>query len=270
MLLLAAIVIGVGYGIADVTPAVVGSSLPASLDELFPPKTPAPVFLIAMHEMDTPLSGSVCDVFEKDMANARQNLEQFKDAYHRVSELVPEWADRYPEAPLESLDVAFESGDQGRFMGAMDQVDAVCHSCHVQNMAAVQFKYHWDDFHTIEVIDPLMNRSVGFKQFKHMLDVDLVGVGNDVAQGQIENAKKHAQALLARFQVLSELCELCHDTDRKYYVGDDIRGLVADLGQVLNQEPVDPAAIGQLTQSIGEESCGKCHLVHTPAAMSKY
>jgi hypothetical protein len=270
VLLAAAIAVFTGYGTADVTPAAGGSTLPASLDELFPPQTPAPVFLMAMHDMDAPLSGMVCDVMENDPANAQRNLGRFKAAYRHVPELVPEWADRFPEAPLEGLEAALKSGDQGWFMGALDRLDAVCHDCHVQNMAAVQFKYHWDDFHSIEVTDPLMKQPVSYKQFKHMLDVDLVGIGNDLEQGQIENATMHAQALAARYEAFSELCVLCHDTERKYFVSEDIRSMLAGLATALEKEPVDQAEVGKLIQGIGDESCFKCHLVHAPAAMSKH
>ncbi len=270
LLLAAGIALIARYGAADTASTHAGQSLPASLDDLYPPKAQRATYLMAMHELNMPLSGFVCDLFENDINNAYLNLERFKAQYQRVAGLVPEWVDEYPEAPLDELATALESGHQGTVMDALDQIDMVCHGCHIRYMPAVHFKYHWDDFHSISATDPLTSEPVSFKRFKQMINTDLTGIGNDLEQGQVESARKHGQDLALRFEAMKDICVMCHDSERKYYVSDDIRGIVDTLRTVLNEVPVNRARIGELVQGIGTESCFKCHLVHVPAAYSKY
>jgi cytochrome c556 len=244
--------------------------LPASLDQLYPPHAEGPMYLFAMHDLNVSLASMVGDLFEDDMDNAMQNFGEFKVAYERARDLVPEWQSRYPQESLTSLETALKGGSRDQVMGAIAQVDLVCHSCHVEYMPAVQFRYHWTDFGAISVTDPLTGQETGFRQFKLMVNMDLVGIGNDLAQGQLDQARQHAAGLASRFEVLSGLCEACHDSKPKYYVSEDIQAQLDTLRLVLDDAAADPAAVGALAQHIGVESCSKCHLVHIPGAYSQY
>lgn len=257
-------------GLAETIATPAGHSLPASLDKLFPPSSPAPLLLLAMHEMNQTLSGTVCDLFENDGENARTNMARFRDAYIRASELVPEWEGRFPVAPVDDLEAAVRTGDPGSVMPVMDKLDAVCHSCHVAFMAAVQQKYHWDSFASLSVTDPATEAQLAYKQFKLMMNTDMAGIGNDLAQGQIENARHHADAFSQKFATLKEICTACHDSGRTYYVSDDVTGMIETLRAALDAEQPDAAKVGQLLQGIGQESCFKCHLVHIPSALSQH
>jgi hypothetical protein len=82
--------------------------------------------------------------------------------------------------------------------------------------------------------------------------------------------RKHVQALASRYKALTEICAICHDSEPKYFVSDDVRGMVEAIQAALDDTPVNKARIGELVQQIGMESCFKCHLVHVPSAYSKY
>lgn len=270
VLLAAAVLLVASYGSADEKQVSPSQSLPASLDNLFPPKADSYVFLDAMHTMAGYVSGMMCDLFENDPGNAQANYQKFKDQYNKIPTLVPEWKDYFVQDPVVDLGNALKTGDPGQVMAAMNVVDAVCQSCHLINMPKVHFKYHWDDFNKIEMTDPLTGQDMPFSQYKQMLETSMMGVMNDLQQDQLDNARTQAAGFAARFASLSNACIMCHDTERKYFVSADVKQLVDAIPTALADDNVDMNKVGGLIQKISQESCFKCHLVHVPAAYSKY
>jgi len=147
------------------------ASPPSSLDSFYPPNKNEPIYLLKMFELGKFFSGIVADLFENDLQNAKGNFERFKTEYIEVSKLVPEWEKDYPMGPLNELEIAFDTGIQGKVMAAIEKVGQTCHQCHVSNMAKVQQKYHWGDFETIKIKDPLTEEEVNFTQLKQGLNV---------------------------------------------------------------------------------------------------
>jgi hypothetical protein len=243
--------------------------LPRSLDALYPPASGQPVLLMKMLELNTHLTGIVVDLFENDLENARANFGKFESVYAETQRLVPEWTDDFPRKPVNDLGRALSSGDQGKTMGAVKTIGMGCDGCHQQTMANVQQKYHWPDIRSIIVTDPLTKADVEFPEFKEYLNAAFTGIAVDAGQGQGDNARRQFQGFRARFQTLSETCETCHDTERKYYVDAHVRALIDDLGKALDSSEINLKEVGELSEKIGTESCFKCHLVHAPAALAK-
>lgn len=248
--------------------ALVGSP-PPSLDSLYPPKTPAPVYQIKMFEMATPFTGFIIKINEGDRKGAKELFDSFREQYTLISELVPQWKKAFPSEPLEELAALIEQGEPGRVMEAVGKIGKVCHNCHISNMPKVQQKFHWQDFSVISLSDPVTNRSLEFSQFMMSLDMSFVGIRMELQQGQIENARKHFDKFKSGLSQLKETCQACHDTERKYYVDAEIDALISKLGTMLRNSSPDMKLVGKLSQQIGTESCGKCHLVHIPAAYAK-
>lgn len=246
------------------------STLPSSLDNFYPPKAPAPVYLLNMIELTTSFSGIVSDLFENDLENSRKNYQRFREKYSEISALVPEWKDLSPMGPVEELGVAMETGDPGQIMAAVEKAGELCNGCHMKYMPLVQQKYHWGDFDVISVTDPLSGQEVSFGQLMLMMDANMAGVGLDVEQGQRENAIIQAQGLEARFGALKQACSACHDSEREYYVGSVTLDMLDRMKLALEAESPDPQAIGNILNGIGVEGCFKCHLVHIPAAYARY
>jgi len=268
----AVLVVMVFDGIGGEKQGEVGKAglLPLSLDRHYPPAAPGPVYLASMLEMAMVLSGMTADRFEGDPANAQTNFDNFKAQYLKISKMVPEWESYFAMAPVDQLEVALKSQDPGQVMGAVDNLGKACNVCHYQYMVPVQQKYHWGDFSALTVTDPISKGDYPFVVFKHMMETDMNAVGTDLGQGQKGNALEHLNGFEQRFGALKEVCEGCHDTERKYFVDENVTGMIAAIRSKLNEENVDPGAVGQLLQGIGQESCFKCHLVHAPAAYAKY
>lgn len=241
-------------------------SPPASLDSLYPPKARAPLFLRGMHELNATFTGIVVDLFENDHAGVLANFESFQSQYRENAALVPEWADRYPSEPVEALGKIISGGSPDEVMAEVNRVGAICHDCHLATMVPVQQKYRWPDFQSITVEDPIRMTDLPYPEFMQMLNTSLTGIGIDVAQGQVENARMHLGALATRMASLKEICSACHDTERTYFVDARIDSLLGRMTTALQDTEVDPGAVGRLSQEIGMESCSKCHLVHVPAA----
>lgn len=244
-------------------------TLPTSLDDLYPPKGPAPAYLLAMLDLARPFSGIVVDVQENDMANAMSNFKIFEKSYLKIAKMVPEWEQRYPLQPVEELAVAMNSGDPSKIMASVEKVDRVCHHCHLASMAAVEQKYRWGNFGDLVLTDPLSGQDVSYAKLMLMMQTNFTGIGVNLEQGQKENAMTQFAGFNDRFKAMADACIACHDSERKYFVDGEVVESIARLEQELSRGEINGDAIGNLMQSIGRESCLKCHLVHIPAAYAQ-
>ncbi len=245
---------------------------PSVLDAMYPPHTQQPVYQLKMLDMEMPMSGILVDMFENDRENIMANFENFKTKYGEMAKLVPEWENKYPLEPVEGLRNALQSGEKEKVMAAFAELGKVCMDCHTETMAKVQHKYYWMDFREVKATDPLSSEAVNFATLKQYLNSNFWGITVDLQQGQMENALKQFEAFNARFQTLKDTCEDCHGTsERKYYVDESIQSMINKLGQSLKEpSSLNPEKVQGLMMAIGMESCGKCHLVHVPAALVKY
>ncbi len=243
---------------------------PSSLDNLFPPVSEQPIFLINMWEMGTYFSGIIADLLEGDIQGVTENFDKFKAKFTEVSKLVPEWEDYFNMDGVENLGTALETGDQEKIMIEYGKVGGVCQNCHNIYMIKVQQKYHWGSFEDITVNDPITEESISFKRLMQFLDVNFAGISVNVEQGQDENAQTQFDGFKARFQALKMVCIKCHTSKRTYYVDRKVQDVIDEMGETLSKPSVDKSLVGKLIQKIGMESCFKCHLVHEPAELSKY
>lgn len=248
-------------------PAV--TPLPTSLGNFYPPSVDQPVYLFRMLEMADPFAGIVVDLFEDDHENLDANFETFRARYIEVSNLVPEWKEYYPMEPIDNLKKAISTRDKDQIMAAFEEVDRACQQCHYPYMTRVHYAHRWSRFQEIKMTDPLTEGEISFQQLMQSLEVNFTGIGLDVKQGQVENARGQLQAFRARFELLREACTDCHDTERTYFVDEGVTGIFDKLDQALGSSPLDPQMVGRLVQEIGSESCLKCHLVHGPAGLAQ-
>lgn len=251
------------------TPHAAADALPASLDALFPPRAERPVFLFAMLEMGDALDGLVADALERDTAHLAADLARLDRAWDAARALVPEWRERYPREPLDALGTAVRGGDAGAVLGSVEGLGGVCAACHHTSMVAVQQRYHWGDFESVRLTDPLASDETPFPGWMHRLATNLAGITTDLAQGQVEGARRHLAGLTARYETLEESCGACHTSERRYFVGADVAGALEGLRAELAREAPDADVVGRLAADLGERSCHRCHLVHVPAALGR-
>lgn len=256
-------------GTAAVQP-VASHGLPPSLDALYPPQAPQPEYLLQMLRLNSLMVGVAIDLEQQELEHATAGFAAFKAAYLEVAELVPEWRDRFPIAPVEALGAALASGDPAQVGPAFGAVGAVCGSCHHDSLTAAYHRYHWPDANAITTTDPVSGQRVGHAQFMHQLDFSLTGITHDLGQGQVEAARAHYRDFEKRFAALAETCEDCHGTEERHYFTDAASAArVEAIGAALAADSPDPAAVQGAVMEVGVTTCHRCHLVHVPAAFSK-
>lgn len=242
---------------------------PASLDNLFPPKAPAPVYLLEMFGLSGPFEGIGIDLQEGDIAGAKANFDAFQKQYIKMSDMVPEWKDKFPMTPVDTLGQALASGDPAKVGPAMGQVGEVCGSCHLLFQSKVFQKYHWPDFKIVKVNDPVTNKPMAWRDYMIALATSFSGVSNDLQQGQLDKARQHFKEFSVRFKTLPAGCAACHNTPRTYFVDPSVLAMIDQIGKAVDATPPDAKTIGELMGAVGNESCMKCHFVHIPPQQTK-
>jgi len=249
---------------------------PTSLDNLFPPKAPIPVYLIEMFTLAGPLEGIGVDLQEQDIPGVKANFQAFKAQYDKVAKMVPEWTGRFPEDPITALGKAIDGGNPAQIGPALGKVGEVCGSCHALYQIKTQQKYHWKDFDEVKLTDPVTGQSMAFGDYMIAMAGSYSGISVNLQEGQLDNARNNFQAFKTRFETMAaEACGDCHvdaagkEIPRKYFVDDSVKALVSQLGQVLAASAPSAQSVQQLSGAIGNDSCLNCHLVHLPAQHAK-
>ncbi|UCF39674.1 MAG: hypothetical protein JSW43_07955 [Gemmatimonadota bacterium] len=242
---------------------------PASLDQFYPPQAEGPVYLARMHQLAGGITALGVDLGEQDMENVQRGFAQFRDEYLAVSQMVPEWAGQYPIEPVDRLGAALEAGDPDAIGAAFQEVGAVCHTCHVANLPKTYFRYRFGDFMALRITEPASGRELHYPDLMREIEGALTGAVVDVMQGQPDRAREHYGTFRARFELLGTVCAACHTTERRYFVDADVWEKIDALGDALAPAQPDPQLVQHTAQEIGEESCGKCHLVHAPSALTR-
>jgi len=254
---------------ADAGPGLGPPDLPEELAGLYPPRTREPVYLQRMLGLSSALSGIAADVLESDRDNARAGFARLKSEYVEAAGLVPPWRNRFPLEPLEALETALAGADPRACLEALGAVGATCHACHVDTMVPVQQEFRWRSFAEVSCEDGATGEVLDYAKLMRDLDLAMSGVAADVAQGQRPEAQAYLGLFRERFDQLERTCFACHAGKREYYVDAGVRGQVDQLGAALEEDPVDAERVTALLEGIGDESCGRCHLVHMPAAMAQ-
>jgi cytochrome c556 len=250
---------------------------PASLDQYFPPKAPAPLYLIEMFTLAGPFEGIGVNLQEGDMANAKLNFQAFNTEYAKISKMVPEWTSQFPQAPVDALGAAINGGNPAQIGPAMGNVGNICSSCHLVNQVKVEQQYHWKNFDDVKVKDPVRGNSLAWADYMTALGGTFEGSLVDLQEGNLDNARKNFQAFSAQFKTMAtDGCKQCHsdpatgkEIPRQYYVDPASQALIDQMGQALAKTPPDAATITNLSGAIGNAICLNCHLVHLPGQVAK-
>jgi cytochrome c556 len=250
---------------------------PSSLDQYFPPKAPAPLYLIEMFNLAGPFEAIGVDLQEGDKANLPGSFQGFKAQYDKVAAMVPEWKQLFPSDPVTQLGQAINAGDPAQIGAAMGKVGEVCSSCHLVNQVKVQQAYHWRNFDDIKVNNPVVKQEQTFPDYMTTMAGGFEGAMVDLQEGQLDQARANFQAFQSEYQTLAkDGCKQCHsdpatnqEIPRKYFTDPDSMALIDQLGQALNAAQPDSTAITNLSGAIGNSICLSCHLIHLPAQTSK-
>ena len=136
---------------------------PKSLDQYYQ-KEPSD-YLMAMFGVLGPMGAMETHLIDGNMDKAKEYFMAFKAEYFKISKMVPEWSKHFPSEPMDNLEKALDSGDPVKIQPAVQGVGKTCAACHQEHLPEVWYKYHWKDFETIKIPDPVSNKLLGFVEY---------------------------------------------------------------------------------------------------------
>jgi len=240
---------------------------PESMDQYYPLQAEAPVYLQEMFNLEGAWGSIIANMQKGDFAAALVAYQGFSEKYNQLSKMIPEWKGYFKAELVEALGKALQSGDPQQIQEALGKVGSTCGNCHGDNILGTWYRYSWKDLHEISVEDPVSGEEVGFKDYMYMVAGNFGGIGGALQQGQVPAARKAYLGFRSRMEGLKKACENCHETERSYYVSQDVMHTLTIMGVELANPKPNPEEIGRLSGQVGMASCRGCHLVHMPAAM---
>ena len=244
--------------------------LPQSLDQYYQSAPPQPPeYLLKMYELGETMFGISINIQQEDMGNATKSYAAFYENYKNSAEMVPEWKDYYDTAAVERMGNALDNGDIPGVFQSMDEVGAGCTNCHKDTMPAVWNEYNWKDFRDVMLNTPnLEEPQLPFAAAKmKYLVAGFDGIGVNIKQGNQAGALQSFELFTQMFNNTKQACGVCHATEPRYYVSDDIMGMINTMGQEIDAGNLTVAE--NIRQGIGAQSCYACHVLHMPAQFEK-
>ena len=235
--------------------------LPESLDRWYDDQ---PIYLFKMFELGGLLMGVLVNTQQDDMANAKIAYQIFSSEYKNSSRMVPEWKKYYDVKAVNIVGDALETGDRNKTLASIEVVFQKCISCHTAEKTKVFAKYHWKDFNDVKMktVNPEQPETSWTEAKAKYLVMGFDGTIVNARENQQETANKSFQQFKVMFKFMNDSCYSCHDTERKYYVSEDVMNLINRAEEQIKSSDLMNAS--NTMEQIGMISCYKCHVTHEP------
>ncbi len=242
--------------------------LPKSLDQYYPSGGP-PIFLLKMLDMADSLDDTTVNLQENDLVNATNSFQEFSNKYDNVSKMIPEWSVYFDKSLVAKISSEIDTGDVPNAFADIGKLGETCDKCHKVNTPEVWAKYYWKDFDSINVTTVNPNEPVApwSEAMAKYLTPGFEGMITNLKERKGDAANQSFENFRSMLLNFKKACSKCHNTERKYFVSDDIMAVVNQTGDYVKSGNV--TGVEQNVQIIGMESCYKCHVLHQPAQMMK-
>jgi len=234
-------------------------TLPSSLDTVYEGSTPGNAYLGEMFMLGGMMQGIAVNMQEGNVTNAKNKFNAFSVQYNKVSKMVPEWKKYFDKKLVTEIGTDIDNNDVSKTLADLGKLgENVCAKCHRNNKPQVWAKYYWKDFRTVNVSTPYGNMSWPAAKAIFVAS-SFDGATINLADGRRDAANESAERFTSMFSNVTNACDSCHTTERKYFVSADVVALV-------NQYEIEIQA-GNLTGAlelqgqIGEQ-CMRCHITH--------
>jgi hypothetical protein len=115
---------------------------------------------------------------------------------------------------LDILEKALDSRDYGKIDPAIRGVGKTCAECHQEHRLEVWYKYHWKDFETIKIPDPVSNKLLGFIEYMfglhHSYSAANTYLSEEKAGGKFNKTIEALYDLQKRVEALNVGCRNVH------------------------------------------------------------
>ncbi len=248
---------------------------PKSLEKFYPPESKTPRWIQQMHKISGAFGGVFVDMKENDWKNAEAGAKTFLESYTEASKWVPEWKDLFDLEAAQNFSDSVKSHDPKQIKKASSPVAKTCAKCHSQNYLPVWAKFHMPSVKKIKVSDPVTEEEMNYKAYMYRLSSTFKEMTVNFSQEQYMKVFQAANHFQKRIKELRSVCSKCHVSEwsrsavsvRQFFVNDNILEVIQDLKKDLATGEPDPEKFWQSVETIGMQSCKKCHLVHQPLTL---
>ncbi len=240
---------------------------PKSLGKYYPPKSEKFEYLMNMYRASISFTGLSTSLQEGDWKRAEKWAKSLRDAYLKIGELVPEWDKVLRKKEADALVKAVQSKDLRKIRFFANAVGNTCSKCHDRYMASSKLIYHFPDFDTVSLEDPVSGVDYEVSDYMSKMTTSFKLLNVYLSDGLKNKAKKEGMNFVKRFKGLSQMCSECHTNklSEEIYFGAEVQKKVKELEIAIKN--LDAKKISQTFGWINMNNCSKCHNVHEVPTM---
>lgn len=235
--------------------------IPGSFDKYY--ETQPSEYLIKMNELSSSLENVVIDLQDGNISNANKSFNIFSENYKNSSKMVGDWERYYDTGEIDDLGKAIKSENISEAFEMIDNVRDSCTDCHREIRYVVWAMYDWKDFQDVKMnITDTKKSQVSWTTAKtKYLMPGFEGIGIGIREGQKEQTEQSFKLFKKMFINMKDACGSCHNTQRKYYVDEDVMSKIDAMEKEISTGNLDKAE--KMRLEIGIE-CHNCHIIHEP------
>ncbi len=235
--------------------------IPGSFDKYY--KTQPSEYLLKMNELSSSMENVVIDLQDENISSANKSFNIFSEKYINSSKMIGDWERYYDTGEIDDLGKAIHSGNISEAFEIMDNVRDACTDCHREIRYVIWAMYDWKDFQDVKMNTTDTNKSLvswTTAKTKYLL-LGFEGIGIGIKKGQKEETAKSFKLFKNMFLNMKDACNSCHNTERKYYVNENVMSMIDAMDKEISTGNPDEAE--KIRLEIGNE-CHKCHIIHEP------
>src|SRR4030065_2577220 len=206
-------------------------------------KTQPSRYLLRMYELSSSMENVVIDLQDGNISSANQSFNIFSKNYKNSSKMVDDWERYYDTGEIDDLGKAIKSGNISEAFEMMDKVRDACTDCHREIRYVVWAIYDWKNFQDVKMNTTDTKKSqVSWTTAKtKYLMPGFEGIGIGIREGQKEQTAKSFKLFKNMFISMKDACGSCHNTQRKYYVNDDVMSKIDVMEKEISTGNMDKA-----------------------------
>ena len=240
---------------------------PKSLDKYYPPNSEKYEYLMNMYKASISFTGLSTSLREQDWKRAEKWAESLKNAYLKIGELVPEWDKVLRKKEANALVKAVKERNIRQIQFFANAVGRTCSKCHERYMASTKLLYHFPDFDTVTLEDPITGADYEVADYMAKMTTSFKLLNVYMSDGLTKKAKKAGMNFVKRLKGLTQMCSECHTNklSEEIYFGKQFNQKVKELETAIKN--LDGKKISQTFAWINMNNCSKCHNVHEVPTM---
>ncbi len=240
---------------------------PKSLEKYYPPKSEKFEYLMNMYNASISFTGLSTSLREGDWKRAEKWARSLMNAYLKIGELVSEWDRVLRKKEAQALVKAVQSRDLRKIQFYANAVGQTCSKCHDKYMASAKLLYHFPDFDTVTLEDPVTGVDYEVSDYMAKMTTSFKLLNVYMSDGLKRKAVKEGMNFVKRFKGLVQMCSECHTNklSEEIYFGKEVQKKLKELELAIRN--LDAKKISQTFGWINMNNCSKCHNVHEVPTM---